>query len=357
MIALKPLLLSCAGAALLVASAMPVRADDWDDCRTENPDKLIAGCTAVIEKHERRDEDIALAHRRRGVWYARRNMLDRAMPDFDNAVRLAPSSADALIDRAFGHRRGNLDQAFADNARALRAFWSAGDLWFRAASFPGHLGHAQNWFSVVHTRLFGSSGHFRPRLPSAWGPFRSLYDLAPMKERLERLIDFGRLNSGAVGFGVAATDIETGELVVFDPTKGDQISIDHLLASCGFLPEFAPVEIGGRLLGDGGLSANAPIEVLGNGAANGLVFVIDLFARDGERPGPQAPRRGRDYPRLLHAGFGAGFRRLSVGRERAAFARAVPHEEGDPVRRGVGGRLPPLGVHSQTTSSWFSRRI
>jgi len=171
-----------------------------------------------------------------------------------------------------------------DRINALRAFWSAGDLWFRAASFPGHLGHAQNWFSVVHTRLFGSSGHFRPRLPSAWGPFRSLYDLAPMKERLERLIDFGRLNSGEVGFGVAATDIETGELVVFDPTKGDQISIDHLLASCGFLPEFAPVEIGGRLLGDGGLSANAPIEVLGNGAANGLVFVIDLFARDGERP-------------------------------------------------------------------------
>src|SRR3954470_16693046 len=56
------------------------------------------------------------------------------------------------------------------------------------------------------------------------------------------------------------------------------------MASCGFLPEFAPVDIGGRLLGDGGLSANAPIEALANDAAKGLVFVIDLFARDGERP-------------------------------------------------------------------------
>src|SRR5437762_276641 len=104
MIALKPLLLSCAGAALLVASAMPVRADDWDDCRTENPDKLIAGCTAVIEKHERRDEDIALAHRRRGVWYARRNMLDRAIADCDRAIAMNSANPEAFTYRADAYR-------------------------------------------------------------------------------------------------------------------------------------------------------------------------------------------------------------------------------------------------------------
>jgi NTE family protein len=165
----------------------------------------------------------------------------------------------------------------------LKEFWWAGDLWFRAPAFPGYLGHAQNWFSVVHTRLFGASGHFRPRMPSL-GPFRSLYDLAPMKERLLKLVDFGRLNSGEVRFSVATTDIETGELVIFDTSKGDNISIDHILASCGFLPEFAPVDVGGRLLGDGGLSANAPIEALANDASDNIIFVIDLFARDGERP-------------------------------------------------------------------------
>jgi NTE family protein len=105
-----------------------------------------------------------------------------------------------------------------------------------------------------------------------------------MKERLERLVDFGRLNSRKVPFSMAATDIETGELVLFDRANGEEIAIDHLIASCGFLPEFAPVVIGGRLLGDGGLSANAPIEAFGNEARDGLAFVIDLFARDGERP-------------------------------------------------------------------------
>ena len=48
--------------------------------------------------------------------------------------------------------------------------------------------------------------------------------------------------------------------VIFDTANGERIELDHLMATCGFLPEFAPVEIGGRLLGDGGFSANAPIE-------------------------------------------------------------------------------------------------
>jgi NTE family protein len=50
------------------------------------------------------------------------------------------------------------------------------------------------------------------------------------------------------------------------------------------LPEFAPVAIDGRLLGDGGLAANAPVEPILADATARLVFVLDLFARDGGRP-------------------------------------------------------------------------
>ena len=120
----------------------------------------------------------------------------------------------------------------------------------------------------------------------AWEPFGSLYDLAPLRARLETLVDFGMLNSGDVRFTVATSDLETGELVLFDTQQGDKIGLDHLMASCGFIPEFAPVEIGGRLLGDGGLSANAPIEALHLlDEADGMTcFVLDLYARDGARP-------------------------------------------------------------------------
>jgi NTE family protein len=106
-----------------------------------------------------------------------------------------------------------------------------------------------------------------------------------MQERLAKLIDFGRLNSGETRVCVAATDIETGDPVIFD-SQEQRIELDHLMASCGFLPEFAPLEIDGRLLGDGGLSLNAPFDpILQSETAGGLLlYVVDLYARDGNRP-------------------------------------------------------------------------
>jgi NTE family protein len=87
---------------------------------------------------------------------------------------------------------------------------------------------------------------------------------------------------------VTTTDVETGEPVVFDTGRGDRIGPEHLIASCGFLPDFPPIEIGGRLLGNGAFIANAPIEtVLEHEAARAddlLCFVVDLFAPGGRRP-------------------------------------------------------------------------
>jgi len=69
--------------------------------------------------------------------------------------------------------------------------------------------HLYGWIGALGTRLIGSRGHFHPRMPSM-DPFvfRSLYDLSPMRERIESLIDFDRLNSGETRISVAATDID-----------------------------------------------------------------------------------------------------------------------------------------------------
>jgi NTE family protein len=149
---------------------------------------------------------------------------------------------------------------------------------------PASMRHAVNWLSVLQARLFGSPYHLQtvgPRLS-----FSSFYDLAPTVAYLKKTIDFGRLNSGDIRFSVATTDIETGDVVIFDSGKGDRIGIEHLMASCGFLPEFAPIDIGGRLLGDGGLALNAPIEPVLDEAegTDSTIVVVDLFARDGARP-------------------------------------------------------------------------
>ena len=102
---------------------------------------------------------------------------------------------------------------------ALRAFWMNPP--FGSAVFPGvNIGgssrHAQNWISALQARLFGARGHFHPRLASpASEGFKSIYDLGPMRRRIEKLVDFERLNNGDMRLCVATTDIETGDPVVF----------------------------------------------------------------------------------------------------------------------------------------------
>ncbi len=165
----------------------------------------------------------------------------------------------------------------------LRAFWNFPPL---ENYRPEPWRHLSGWIAAIGTRLMGSRGHFHPRLPS-FDPFafRSLYDLSPMRERLRSMIDFGRLNSGEIRISVVATDIASGEPVIFDSSKL-RIEMDHLMASCGFLPEFAPIELDGRVLGDGGLSLNAPFDPILVNRTEGdlLLYIIDLYARDGNRP-------------------------------------------------------------------------
>jgi NTE family protein len=175
----------------------------------------------------------------------------------------------------------------------LRAFWEGmamelgptGPAWL---GMEGPWRHAWSWMSVVQTRMFGRPGVFRPRVADVMlANADGLYDLGPLRARLVQCVDFARLNDGRVRLSIVATDVETGERVVFDTHSGDRIGPDHLIASCSLLPDFGPVQIDGRWLGDGGLVANAPAEnaLAGETGHRDIVcFVIDLFCAEGARP-------------------------------------------------------------------------
>jgi NTE family protein len=177
----------------------------------------------------------------------------------------------------------------------LRAFWDALTVEPDPFQAPwlgpwreGPWRHAYSWMSVLRTRLFGRTGVFQPRLPEMLtGTVTSVYDLSPLRRQLGRFIDFDRLNGNDPRVTVVTTDIESGQEVVFDTGRGDRIGPDHLLATCGFLPDFPPLEIDGRLLGDGCLVANAPFEAALLDQENGadlVCFAVDLFAPEGGRP-------------------------------------------------------------------------
>jgi NTE family protein len=138
---------------------------------------------------------------------------------------------------------------------------------------------------IMNARLFGRPGLFNPRIPT---PHRlGLYDHEALGAKLQGLLDFDRLNASDIGFTLVTTEVETGKKVVFDTQAGDRITPAHLLATCGFLPEFPPVEINGMLLGDGGLVANTPVEevlLAEQGNRDLVCFIIELFSAAGNRP-------------------------------------------------------------------------
>lgn len=212
----------------------------------------------------------------------------------------------------------------------LRQFWKAADPFPMTSSWPmpfaaGPFRQLQNGVSAVQTLLFGRSGLFRPRLAPGFQrgaqDVPALFDVGPMAERLSQLVDFDLLNSGAVRVALSCTDVITGERVVFDTGRGDRIGPQHVLASCALLPLFSPLEVEGRLLADGCLGANTPLDLVldESGTRELLCFVVELFALQGSRPHTLAASASR----AGDLAFGNQTRRLLEGRQREHRLRGL----------------------------------
>ena len=214
----------------------------------------------------------------------------------------------------------------------LRQFWDsmATDPFPFTSFWLGHPAaglwrQAENETSAMLALLYGRPGLFRPRLaPGARagvGDVPALFDLAPLGERLAKLVDFDRLNNGDTRLSLCCTDVVSGERVVFDTGRGDRIDVEHVLASSALLPLFAPVEVNGRLLADGGLAANTPLDLVLDDEGDGemVCFVVELFARQGSRPHTLAASASR----AGDLAFGNQTRRILEGREREHRLRGL----------------------------------
>lgn len=205
----------------------------------------------------------------------------------------------AVAGSSIGAMNGAVYAAAPDGEREaqLRRFWKGLETEAVSAEWVDPLGlaaagplrHLRNWGNVLASHTMGVNRLCRPRLPGMGKTgIPSLYDSAEGRASLSALIDFERLNAGPVRYCAGTTDIETGETVIFDTAAEGEITVEHLLASGALLPGFEPVRIGERWLGDGGYSANAPLEVFlsserGESAAP-LCIVIDLFSPDAPVP-------------------------------------------------------------------------
>jgi NTE family protein len=98
---------------------------------------------------------------------------------------------------------------------------------------------------------------------------------------IERVFESRQFEELRIPLAVVATDLTTGEPVVF--TQGHLV--DAIRASCAFPGLFEPVEIGTRCLADGGLVAPVPTRAARDLGATSVVG-ISVGMQDGHRGAP-----------------------------------------------------------------------
>lgn len=124
----------------------------------------------------------------------------------------------------------------------LREFWTKSTtsaLWH----WPGLGDQTRNLLNQMNAHFavaYGASGFFSARPVTPWlqpgGTLEatSFYDTKALKNTLERLVDFDRLNAGMTRFSAGAVNVRTGNFVYFDNTT-HSIGPEHIMAS-GALP-------------------------------------------------------------------------------------------------------------------------
>jgi len=142
--------------------------------------------------------------------------------------------------------------------------------------------------SAMSALMFGQPGFFRPNLMRCWTTGTlptSYYDTSDLRDTLERLVDFDRINARETRFSVGAVNVRTGNFAYFDNAR-QTIRPEHVMASGALPPGFPAIEIDGEFYWDGGLVSNTPLRYILERVPrrSTLVFQVDVFAAPGELP-------------------------------------------------------------------------
>jgi NTE family protein len=265
-----------------------------------------------------------------------------ALGSYQAGVYAALAEAELQPDWVAGISIGAINGALiAGNAperrvEQLRKFWEqitaaphGLDAWLAPLSQASDV--MRGWMNqtTAAMALFGGApGFFTPRLMTPWcvpaggAGAISYYETAQLHSTLERLVDFDRINSGAVRFTVGAVNVRSGNLVCFD-TETHRIGPEHVLASGALPPGFPPVEIDGEHYWDGGLVSNTPLEWVVENAPrqDTLAFQVDLWSARGDFPRDMAEvetrRKEIIYSSRTRAST-SGFKRMQRMRDAAA---------------------------------------
>jgi NTE family protein len=203
-----------------------------------------------------------------------------------------------------------------------------------------------NQMSANLAAAFGAAGFFSARPLMPWlqpggtTASTSIYDTKQLKQTLERLVDFDRLNAGMTRFSAGAVNVRTGNFVYFDTTT-HKIVPEHVMASGALPPGFPAVEIDGEHYWDGGLVSNTPLQWVIESdprRKDTLAFQVDLWSAQGALPRNMAEVATRhkeiQFSSRTRASTGQFKNVHRVQRALAALLRRLPadFEENDDLK-------------------------
>ena len=172
----------------------------------------------------------------------------------------------------------------------LERFWRGlahRDPWNLALSDNTQARRLASLMSAARAVAMGEPGFFTPRLnPMADGADRaSFYDVSPLRDTLEQVVDFDYLNQRHVRLSVGAVSVTQGEMVYFDSSR-QRLHPEHVMASGALPPGFPAVRVDDEPFWDGGLYSNTPLETVLDDAPrrDTLCFTVNLWSHSGPEP-------------------------------------------------------------------------
>jgi NTE family protein len=267
------------------------------------------------------------------TWGVLDHLLADGRLEIDGISGTSAGAVNAVM-LADGLGKGGVEGGADEARKRLAEFW-------RAASLGGDLPAVQR---AVTDRLFSLvpvSNNPAQAWISAWTAFFSPYDfnplnINPLKDLIERFVDFEALRAGARDIFIAATNVQTGRLHVF--SRGT-LTAEAVMASACLPTLFRAVEIGGVPYWDGGYTGNPVVSPFfrATGTEDLLIVQINPLKRRrvphsnseimsrvqeisfnsallAELRGVAFINRLIDEGRLPHDTNGDGFRRIKVHR-------------------------------------------
>jgi tetratricopeptide (TPR) repeat protein len=108
-------------ALLFAAPASAASKQDHSECHRGSGDVAIAACTRVVNDRNESRKNRAIAYNNRGIARHNKGDLERAIEDYNEAIRLNPRHAGAYYNRGVAWRnKGDLERAIEDYSEAIR---------------------------------------------------------------------------------------------------------------------------------------------------------------------------------------------------------------------------------------------